>query len=186
MSKLRSDSAWAGLSAEQRETLEGWLFEENLGYKEALERAQKEFGITVSLTSLADYYRRLAQERMWRELRGIKSMVGGVDQAKVDFGELETTAMKLVANRMIQLAVESPGKVREMVSLGRILVANEAQAIKRERFEWERKREEEDEADWLRVMEETRKKMGLGRRNAKPTAQRPQEREASESGGATK
>ena len=43
MSKLRSDSAWSKLTAEQRETLEGWLFEENIGYKEALERAQKEF-----------------------------------------------------------------------------------------------------------------------------------------------
>jgi hypothetical protein len=27
--KMRCDSAWAGLTPEQRETLEGWLFEEN-------------------------------------------------------------------------------------------------------------------------------------------------------------
>jgi hypothetical protein len=137
MSKLRSDSAWAGLSPEQRETLEGWLFEENLGYKEALERAQKEFGLTASLTSLADYYQRLAQERMQRELRGIKSIVGEIDKATVDGEELGATAMTLVAKRMIQLAVESPGKVREMVSLGRLLVANQAQDIKRQWLEIE-------------------------------------------------
>ena len=140
MSKLRSDSAWAGLSPEQRETLEGWLFEENLGYKEALERAQKEFGITASLTSLADFYRRLAQDRMQKELRGIKGMVGEIDKAKVDCEQLGATAMTLVANRMLQMAVTSPGNVKELVSLGRLLVANQAQDIKRQwlDLEWDR------------------------------------------------
>jgi hypothetical protein len=32
VAKLRCDSAWAGLSSEQRETVESWLFEEGLGY----------------------------------------------------------------------------------------------------------------------------------------------------------
>jgi len=41
MSKLRSDSKWNELTAEQRDTLEGWLFEENVSYREALERLQK-------------------------------------------------------------------------------------------------------------------------------------------------
>ena len=63
MGKMRADSAWSKLTAEQRETLEGWLFDENIGYKEALERAQKEFGITSSLSSLADFYQRRARER---------------------------------------------------------------------------------------------------------------------------
>jgi hypothetical protein len=137
MSKLRSDSVWAALSPEQRETLAGWLFEENLGYKEALERARTEFGIVASLTSLADYYQRQAQERMQRELRAVKRMAGEIDRAQVDLDELGATAMTLVAKRMLQLAVTSPGKVRELVSLGRLLVANEAQDIKRRWVELE-------------------------------------------------
>jgi hypothetical protein len=157
MSKLRSDSAWAGLSPEQRETLEGWLFEENLGYKEALERAQKEFGIMASLTSLADFYRRLAQDRMQRELRGIKGMVGEIDKANVDCEALGATAMKLVANRMLQLAVTSPGNVRELVSLGRLLVANQAQDIKRQWLELE----------WDRIEDADREKTAQMERNLK-------------------
>ena len=31
MSKLRSDSTWNRLTAERRETLETWLFEQNTG-----------------------------------------------------------------------------------------------------------------------------------------------------------
>jgi hypothetical protein len=144
MGKLRSDSAWSKLTSEQRETLEGWLFEENTGYKEALERAQKEFGLAASLTSLADFYQRLAEERMQRELLGVKSMAGKIDKAGVNWEEVGTTAMALVAKRMLQLAVASPGKVRELASLGRLLVANEAIDIKRRWVELEEEKREEE------------------------------------------
>jgi hypothetical protein len=127
MGKMRTDSAWSRLTAEQRETLEGWLFDEHLGYKEALERAQKEFGITSSLTSLADYYQRRARERTPSELAGLKDMIQKIEKAPVDRDALADAAMTLVAKRMVQLAVESPEKVRELASLGRLLVANETQ-----------------------------------------------------------
>jgi hypothetical protein len=45
MRKLREDSTWNGLTAAQRQKLENWLFERNLGYAEALQRAHKEFGV---------------------------------------------------------------------------------------------------------------------------------------------
>jgi hypothetical protein len=143
MSKLRADSAWSKLTAEQRETLEGWLFEENIGYREALERAQKEFGVTASTRSLADYYQRLAEERTRRELLGVKGLAGKIDKAGANWEDLGATAMTLVAKRMLQLAVASPGKVREMASLGRLLVANEAIEIKRRWVELEEEKRED-------------------------------------------
>ena len=45
MRKMREDSTWNGLAGEQRQKLENWLFERNLGYAEALQRAHKEFGV---------------------------------------------------------------------------------------------------------------------------------------------
>src|SRR5712692_2359958 len=45
MRKMREDSTWNGLTAEQRQKLENWLFERNLGYAETLKRAHKEFGV---------------------------------------------------------------------------------------------------------------------------------------------
>ena len=58
MRKMRDDSTWNQLTPEQRETLEGWLFDENLGYVETLERVQKEFGLEATIASLGRYYRR--------------------------------------------------------------------------------------------------------------------------------
>src|SRR5258708_5751742 len=140
MSKLRSDSKWTGLSAEQRETLEGWLFEENVGYREALDRAQKEFGITASVRSLAEFYQHLARERMKAEVGELKDVCKEIEDVDVDWEVLGGTAIALVAKRAIHLAVDSPDRVKELVSLGRLLVANEALEIKKRWLEMEEER----------------------------------------------
>jgi hypothetical protein len=131
VSKLRSDSTWAALSPEQRETLEEWLFEENIGYKEALERAQKEFGATGSIMSLARFYQRLATERMEREMAEVVETCERVQATKARVPQLKEAMMKLAGLRLVQLAVNSPEKVRKLESLTRLLVRNEALEIKR-------------------------------------------------------
>ncbi len=150
--KLRCDSTWAGLTPEQRETLEGWLFEENLGYTEVLERVQREFGVTASKMSLSRYYQRLAAERAQRELLDMKSAVAEMREIGVDRGELSAAVMLLLAKRLLKLLLESPDKVKEMACLGTVLVGNEAQEIKRgwlalgrEKFELEVARERAEE-----------------------------------------
>jgi hypothetical protein len=144
MSKLRSDSTWAPLSPEQRETLETWLFEENLGYDEVRGRVQKEFGIEASKTSLVRFYAHAAEERMQREFLELKETVGDIHGAEINWQELGGAAMALVAKRAVQLAVTSPHKVRELTSLARILVSSEAQSIRRGWLELGRARCEQD------------------------------------------
>jgi hypothetical protein len=80
MRKLRPDSKWNKLTAEQQETLERWLFEENIAYHEALERVKREFGIAVSMRGLSEYYKRLARVRMRRELIKVKAAFKGFDE----------------------------------------------------------------------------------------------------------
>ncbi len=65
---MREDSTWNGLSGEQRQKLENWLFERNLGYAEALKRAHKEFGVEATIPSVGRFYRRRARERQHPEL----------------------------------------------------------------------------------------------------------------------
>lgn len=48
MRKLRDDSTWNRLTPDQRETLEGWLFDENLGDAKTLARMQAEFGLEAT------------------------------------------------------------------------------------------------------------------------------------------
>ena len=52
--KVRSDSHWSGLSFEQCETVEKWLFEENRGYAETAERVKHAAGFL--LQSFAKLY----------------------------------------------------------------------------------------------------------------------------------
>ncbi len=142
--KLRSDSTWAALTSEQRETLEGWLFDENLGYTEVLERAQKEFGITASKTSLIRFYQRAAAERAQREFLDLETTIREMKGLEVNVNEMQSAAMCLITKRLMKLSLESPEKVKEMAWLGSVLVQNEAQNIKRgwldigrEKFEFE-------------------------------------------------
>src|SRR5579884_748877 len=137
MSKIAaSDSKWAGLTEEQRDTLEGWLFEENITYREALERAEKEFGITASIASIARLYQKMADERLETELTGydgddkISDLLGG--SPTLDVENLNHAAAMLMANRLVQIARRKPNKVKEMVSLARALATCQAIELKRD------------------------------------------------------
>ena len=131
MGKLRCDSTWAALTPEQRETLEGWLFDENIGYAEVLERAQKEFGIAGTKTSLVRFYQRAAAERAQREFLDLETTIREMKGLEVDVNEMQSAAMCLITKRLMKLSLESPEKVQEMAWLGNVLVSNEAQNIKR-------------------------------------------------------
>src|SRR5689334_16223996 len=73
MRKLRPDSTWNRLTPGQKQTLEGWLFDENIRYREALTRVLAQFGIKTSMRSLAEYYNRLARERWLRQVMEVKA-----------------------------------------------------------------------------------------------------------------
>ena len=159
--KLRCDSPWVALSAEQRETLEGWLFEENLGYTEVLERVQREFGIAATKMSISRYYQRLAAERSHRELLDLNSAVTEMRRIGVDREELSAAVMSLLAKRLLKLLLESPDRLKEIAWLGNVLVGNEGQEIKRgwltlgrEKFELDVARERAEEEAERKMMEE--------------------------------
>lgn len=50
--KLREDSKWNQLTGDERERLDSWLFEENLGYAKIVARAKTEFDIETTTTSM--------------------------------------------------------------------------------------------------------------------------------------
>lgn len=64
MKKTRSDSIIDGLPLNQQETLERWLFEENVSYALASERLLADFNVRCGQHALADFYQRTAQRRM--------------------------------------------------------------------------------------------------------------------------
>ena len=151
MSKMRSDCVFSKLTLEQVETLEGWLFEENLNYKEALERAQKEFGIGGSLTGLRRFYGRLAKERGRESLT--EAMSACVEAAALGDNATLRAGLLTMANACaVQFMTESPKDIRQFTALLRALTSAQGQEMKWIKFE------REDGWNWRsRMREEARK-----------------------------
>jgi len=139
MSKIRSDSIWNSLPPEQREKLEHWLFVERIGYKEASERALKEWGVTGSETSVGRYYRRIQKERVVDELEEMAETAVEVNAAEGKLESLKSSTMKVVGMRMLQNVV-ARGDVKELALLGRVMTQSEEKEIQRGRLKLAREK----------------------------------------------
>jgi hypothetical protein len=147
MSKIRSDSIWNSLPPEQRQMLEHWLFVERIGYKEASERAQKEWGVTGSESSVGRYYRRIQREQVVDELEEAVETAIEVNAADGKLESLKSSAMKVVGMRLLENVV-ARGEVKELATLSRVLSQHEEReiqqgrmALAREKFEFKAAKE---------------------------------------------
>src|SRR5579863_1660697 len=123
-SKTRSDAAWSGLSPEQRETLERWLFEDQLGYEEALERARSELGYAGSRTSLQRFYHRTATLRALRDV--------AMDMDGADAEEALRTGMGAIGKLFVRQVTENPEGIKDWAVLARLLLHNEENGLRRD------------------------------------------------------
>jgi hypothetical protein len=134
MRKLRDDSTWNRLTPEQRETLESWLFDDNLGYVKTLERVQKEFGLEATIASLGRYYRRRAGGRQVEELLEAQVTACELNNLLVSETSLRMAALKLVGKAVLKLASEKPEQVEQLASLTRLLLDSDDNDIRRSRL----------------------------------------------------
>ena len=124
MSKLRADSTWNGLTPEQREKLDEWLFEEGLSYPLARERVQKELGIECSISGVGRYYRRAVETRAVEKLAEAQDAATAVNRTGVKLKSLRSSALKVIGQRLLEKAMEG-GDVKELVALGRLMTEEE-------------------------------------------------------------
>lgn len=138
MAKLRSDSAWSQLTAEERGKLESWLFEKHLGYRETLELARSEFGLRTSLTSLKMYFQRLRSEREAREItRELEAlMASGGKQGKTP-EQVRAAGEQMAVLKMFQLTMAGLGQARELAALLRVMVEGQKTELAKARLERE-------------------------------------------------
>jgi len=131
MSKLRSDSTWAVLTPAQKEKLTQWLFDENLSYAAALQRAQQEFGVTASKSSLKRYYQFLARERLRYYLCETQSIAAEAMGSEAKLADLRGAALKLVGKKLLDCALQR-GVAKELPSLANLLLLSEQHELQRE------------------------------------------------------
>lgn len=134
MRKMRDDSTWNRLTPDQRETLEDWLFEENLGYAATLERVQEEFGVEATMASMGRFYRRRARERQVKELVEAQASADELNELPVNVTSLREAAIKLVGKAVLKLAAEKPEELGHLVSFTKLLLESEDTEIRRARL----------------------------------------------------
>ena len=146
MSKLRSDSTWNGLTAEQREKLDEWLFLEGASYEEVRTRAQRDWGIVCSVWAVGRYYRRAVETRAVEKMAEAQDAATAVNRTGVKLKSLRSSALKVIGQRLLEKAMEG-GDVKELAALGRLLTDGERREIQRERLALARERFEFNAAE---------------------------------------
>src|SRR6266478_5062744 len=132
--KMRKDSTWSRLTSAQRAKLEKWLFEESLGYAEAVARADKAFGVKGTVASMGRYYRRRAQERQPAELLEAQIAAAEVNDSPVKVENLRRAGMKLIGHLALKQAIERPGELEPLVRLTKLLLASEGNGVRQGRL----------------------------------------------------
>ena len=131
MNKAGANASWHDLSAEARETLEGWLFDEGLNYVTALARAEKELGYVGSVSSLKRFYQRRAQERVLAGLGAAQSQAAEIEGTAGDAGQLRQAGFKVVAQLFLQQVTEAPEQTKRWGRTAKLLLQSEANDSRR-------------------------------------------------------
>ena len=131
---MRSDSTWNQLTPEQRETLETWLFDENLGCAETVERVRREFGLQATISSVGLFRRRRAAERQAEDLADAHAAAHDLNDLPVNVTGLREALVKLAAKTAFNLATDQPEDLQPAVPLIKLLLASEAIEIRHSRL----------------------------------------------------
>ena len=138
MSKIRSDSIWNRLPPERRKIFEDWLFEERVSYTEALTRAEKQWGVTGSKTSVHRFYHRVQAEWAVSDVQVMMESAESLDATGGKAVGLKASAMKLVAMQLLERML-ARGDVRELGVLSRMLTQTEDREIQRGKYSGQRR-----------------------------------------------
>ncbi len=136
---MRADSHWSELKPEQMETLEQWLFVEKITYEEARKRAERDWGIVSSVSSVGRYYRRRRAQQAVQALVEAAAAADAIDESAAKTERLRSAAMKLIGKRLLEDAMDG-SETTELARLGRILLQSQEREIQHERLALARER----------------------------------------------
>ena len=111
MRKTRIEACWNQLSAEQRDTLDQWLFEENMSYAKAFPFAQAKLGFKGSLASLKRYGVRRRKEQVMEEFQDLRDELVTLSGAPTDPKEIHAGSVKLMERYLFKRLQDSPDDI---------------------------------------------------------------------------
>jgi hypothetical protein len=132
MKKSKAHALWNGLSPEQREILDKWLFDDGLSYAKAWPRAQAELGFKGSISSLKRYCKRRSDERTLEEFQDLRDELLALNQAPADPKTIHAGATKLMGRFLFRRLKESPEEVEKWAPVANLLMQNNHTEMLRE------------------------------------------------------
>jgi hypothetical protein len=134
MRKMRHEFTWNQLTLDQRQKLEAWLFNEDVGYANALARVKDEFGVEATIAGIVRFYRLCARERRTKELAQAQAMASKLNDSTVSVAGLREAAVHIVGEAVLKLARDNPKELEQLVSVANVLLKNEETEIRRARL----------------------------------------------------
>src|SRR5271156_6637257 len=151
MRKTKSDALWNELSAEQRKTLDQWVFEEKMSYAAAWSRARAEVGFKGSLASLKRYFARRQQERTLEHFEDLQEDLADINGAPGNAAALQDASNKLISLYLFRRLQAAPEKVEEWAPLANLMmkkdyndVVRDANRVRQQTMELAREKFEAD------------------------------------------
>ena len=132
--KLRADAFWNTLDEAQKQKLQ----EITSGTKPGLPRAkpsaraQKELGLTCSLSTIGRIYQYLLKTRAVDELKEGVNTIKALSQSSPDMADLRKTSLQLIGVRLPQKAMEHHD-VKELCAMGKLLLQSQERDIQQQR-----------------------------------------------------
>ena len=134
--KMRSDAVWNRLTPGQTALLDTWLLDERPrpGYAAILDRLAAQFGIRSSLAALSAYYRHRTQVRLQRDVLQTQMFALDADGRRVHPDQFRHTLLNAAGQNAINLVAESAGDASQLLSVARVLLAEEEHDLQRRRL----------------------------------------------------
>jgi hypothetical protein len=139
MSKMKSNCTWSLLTPEQRDELERWLFDENMSYREAKERVQKEWGVTASIWSVGRFYQSRVNDRSLGEVTEGQDATKNVNETGTNLDDLCTAFRRVVGTQVLEKAMAG-SELKDLAVLGRLIADTEWVQVQHRRLELARDR----------------------------------------------
>jgi hypothetical protein len=137
MQKVKSNARWTALSSENLQTLDKWLFDENLSYAAIFPRAQTELGYKGHISSLKRYFLRRRKERVTEEFKDLRNELAAISDAPANADSFRQASMKLMGTFLFQQLRRSPENVKEWAAVAKLMVQNDYNELLRETKEEE-------------------------------------------------
>ena len=138
--KLRCDALWNTFTTEQKEKLREWLIEKNLGIRQVHKRVQNEFGTTCVVSTIGRISQYLNNRRAADEIADAQLAAEELASNPEKLEQVRRSSMTLIGVRFLQKATTQKASIKDLATLGRIVLDSQERQIQQDRVDLARER----------------------------------------------